>query len=27
VSWASIELLRRLIIWLWLKARAKPQAA
>ena len=27
VSWAVIELLRRLIIWLWLKTRAKPQAA
>jgi len=27
VSWVVIELLRRLIIWLWLKARAKPQAA
>jgi hypothetical protein len=27
VSWAVIELLRRLIIWLWLKARAEPQAA
>ena len=27
VSWVVIELLRRLIIWLWLKAHAKPQAA
>jgi hypothetical protein len=27
VSWAIIELLRRLIMWLWLKGRGRPQAA
>lgn len=27
VSWAIIELARRLIIWLWFNARTKPQAA
>ena len=27
VSWAIIELARRLIIWLWFKARTQPQPA